>query len=139
MTERTIATGVATWLEDNRPGTVPASHGITYDMATGEKQKPVSIVRCLAGASPHPKLQKFTLSLRTEYSPDDEATPGDAAAAHGDLVELISQSFAALRAALASPVILLRVLVPQDSADETLEDRTRVLTRNWSITIQTAL
>lgn len=139
MTERTIATGVATWLEDNRPGTVPASHGITYDMATAPKERPVSIVRCQAGASPHPKLRKFTLSLRTEYSPDDEATAGDAAEAHGELVALISASFAELRAALASPVLLLRVLVPQDSEDETLEDRTRVLTQNWLITIQTAL
>lgn len=139
MIERSIAEGVATWLETNRPGTVPESHGIAPEMATAEKQRPLSIVRCLAGTHPHPKLEKFTLSLRTEYSPDDDAEAGDAAAAHAALAGVISTGYDSLAAALAGPALWLRLLVSAGSGDEPLEDRTRVLTREWSILVQTSL
>lgn len=138
MIERSIAEGVANWLESNRPGTVPSSHAIAAEMATTPKQSPLSIVRCLPGQHPHPKLEKFVLSLRTEYCPDDEEAAGDAAAAHAALAGVISTGYDSLSAALAGPSLWLRLLVSAGSGDEQLEDRTRVLTRDWSILVQTS-
>lgn len=136
MSARTVSTVCAAWLQANRPegftGEIRAMH------ERESKERPQLLVLVEEAGRPHPKLARYSVTLRAEWRPAE-----DPAGLYPAAVNLIAYQFSQaqiqLRHDLAQESLLLKKIVPGTDTEEPEGDTGRRLDWPFVLHIQTAL